>query len=219
MSRLLLLVPTVSYRAAAFVRAAQRLDIDITLASEKPSSLREFHPVDLITLDFDDPDGCAVRMKAFAATNPIDAVVGVDDQVTVAAAAIAKGLGLPHNPVDAAHAARNKHTMRTRLARASVPQPNFRAVAIDQDPEGASHQTAYPSVLKPLMMAASRWVIRVNTPREFVLAFRRIADVVTAADAPNDDESRRHLLVEEYVPGWEVAVEGMLTNGQRPKRA
>jgi biotin carboxylase len=212
--RLLLLVPTATYRARAFLDAAQRLDIDITIASEEPSSLAEFHPSGLLTLDFDDPPACACDIAAFAREHPIHAVVGVDDQVTVAAAAIGQALALPHNPIAAAGATRNKHLLRKALAAGGVPSPGFRVLALDSDATQVAADVAYPCVLKPLMMAASRGVVRANNPTEFVKAFENIRKIVAMPDAPQGEESRTSLLVETYVPGWEVAVEGIVTDGE-----
>jgi biotin carboxylase len=121
---------------------------------------------------------------------------------------------LPHNPIDAAYATRNKHEMRTCLAGAGVPVPDFHRLSVDQDEEQSANEVAYPCVLKPLMMAASRGVIRADSPDEFVRAFRKIREIIRSPDAPRDAESQQHVLVEEYVPGWEVSVEGIVTNGQ-----
>src|SRR5690348_17489615 len=40
MPRLLLLLPTATYRTAAFVEAARRLDVELTVASERPSTFQ-----------------------------------------------------------------------------------------------------------------------------------------------------------------------------------
>lgn len=208
MPRLLLLVPTASYRAGAFVDAARRLDLDVTIASEEPSTLASFVPADLIKLDFSDPRTCARYMKAFARDHPIDAVVGVDDQVTVVAAAIGESLGLAHNPVAAAEATRNKHTMRVALRAAGVPVPRFRLAGAGGGPAAAA-VARYPCVIKPLAMAASRGVIRADNPADFIGAFERVAAIVSESDA-----SPRNLLIEDYIPGWEVAVEGILSDGE-----
>lgn len=214
MPRILLLVPTASYRAAAFVRAAQKLGVDVTLASEKPSSLEKSLPADLITLDFADPHTCASAMVEFARGNPVHAVIGVDDQTTIAASAIGAALGLPHNPLDSAFAARNKLTMRRVLSDAGVPVPGFRVLPADADPREAGGDILFPCVVKPLMMSASRGVIRADNIDQFVSAFDRVRGVIHMRDAPNDPDSRSRILVEDYVPGWEVAVEGILTDGR-----
>ena len=156
MSRLLLLVPTASYRASAFVDAAKRLDIDITLASDQPSSLSKFHPVDLITLDFSLPEHCADQIESFASLHSVAGVVAVDDQTTLAASAIAARLGLPHNPPPAAYATRNKLSMRNRLSQAGIPVPEFCTVGVDGNARELAAKVQYPCVIKPLMLAASR---------------------------------------------------------------
>jgi biotin carboxylase len=212
MPRLLLLVPTATYRAEAFVRAAQNLDVDITIASDEPSSLIEFHPTALMSLEFTDLERCASDVALFAQEHAIDAVIGVDDQVTLAAAVIGERLSLPHNALKCAYATRNKAVMRDMLSAAGVPVPTFNKVRLDAPLSEAAH--SYPCVVKPLMMAASRGVIRVNDEYELLAALKEIAGIVQAADASDDPESRTCALVEEYVPGWEVAVEGIVSNGR-----
>ena len=123
MSRLLLLVPTSTYRAEAFVRAAKRLPVDLSVASEEPSALSHLLPVTLPAFDFGDTDAACAAMRAFAEKHPIDAVVAVDDQATLAAAAIGHALGLRHNAPDAVYATRNKYRARERIARAALPSP------------------------------------------------------------------------------------------------
>ncbi|MEZ4765698.1 MAG: ATP-grasp domain-containing protein [Calditrichia bacterium] len=71
-------------------------------------------------------------------------------------------------------------------------------------------------MLKPLFLSASRGVIRANNRDEFVAAFERIsnliADPAVAAKAYDDEAS--HILVESYIPGVEIALEGILINGE-----
>ncbi|MGH7345448.1 MAG: ATP-grasp domain-containing protein, partial [Candidatus Rokuibacteriota bacterium] len=121
---------------------------------------------------------------------------------------------LKANSRPAVTTARDKHAMRRRLAEAGVPVPRFRLVRLADDPAARAAEVEYPCVLKPLMLSASRGVIRANDPREFVTAFRRISAILeTAEGASLPDEARRALLVEEFIPGREVALEGLLTGG------
>jgi biotin carboxylase len=208
MERVLLLLPTTTYRTQAFLDAARTLGVEVVCASDRPNALAERAPDTLLTLDFDAPDTAAEVVRRFAESHPLDAVVGVDDLTTVAAAAIAERLGLPANPVGAAAAARNKLEMRRRLAAAGVPVPAFRPVSLDDDPAVAGQAVPYPCVLKPLALSASRGVIRADTLEEFVVAVRRIAGILAAAG----DRSRT-LLAEEFIPGAEVALEGLMVGG------
>jgi biotin carboxylase len=63
------------------------------------------------------------------------------------------------------------------------------------------------------MLSASRGVIRANDPGEFVTAFERIAAILARPDAAPPEGARRALLVEEFVPGREIALEGLLVGG------
>src|SRR4051812_4432301 len=108
MDRLLLLLPTRTYRTEDFIAAARTLGVELVCASERPSTLEALTPDTLLTLDFADPATAATQAAAWGQTRPISAVVGVDDVTTVAAAAIAERLGLRANRVAATMATRDK---------------------------------------------------------------------------------------------------------------
>ena len=211
--RLLLLLPTVTYRTVAFVEAARRLGIEVTVASERPSTFERANPTGLVTLDFADPAHAAAQARAFARAHPVHGVVAVDDDTAVVAAAIAQELGLRGNPVAAARAARDKHQQRQMLAAAGVAVPRFELLTIAADPERVADRAAYPCVLKPLRLSASRGVVRADDPPGFVAAFRRVQAILEQPDVAGCGDWARHILVEEFVPGREVAVEGLVTRG------
>jgi biotin carboxylase len=213
MDRLLLLLPTTTYRTQDFLDAARTLGVDIVCASEEPSTFEAHAPDHLLTLDFTDPDAAAARVAALAARRPLNAVVGVDDLTSVAAAAIAERLGLRSSAVAAVAAARDKYQMRQCLAAAGVPIPRFRRIALKDDPFLAARGVAFPCVLKPLALSASRGVIRANTVDQFIAAFRRIAALLQRDDVEVRGDAAQFLLAEEYVPGVEVALEGLLMRG------
>jgi len=213
--RVLLILPTTTYRTPDFLEAARRLGVDVTVASEKPSTLEGLNPEGLLTLDLRDPEAAAREAALFAARWPIDAVVGVDDDSTVPAAAVARALALPANPVEAAVAAVHKASMRERLAQAGVPQPVFRLFGRGEMPEAVAGRVGYPCVLKPTYLAGSRGVIRADDPGGFVDAWRRIERILDDPDvrAKGGDWSRE-ILVEDYLAGPEVALEGLLRKGE-----
>src|SRR2546425_5172375 len=131
--RLLLLLPTVTYRTVAFVETARRLGVDVTVASERPSTFERANPTGLVTLDFADPAHAAAQARAFAYGHPLHGIVAVDDDTSVVAAAIAQELGLRGNPVAAAAAARDKHLQRQLLAAAGGA---LAPVAVRTNPAG-----------------------------------------------------------------------------------
>ena len=217
MPRVLLLLPTTSYKTGDFLRAARTLGVDVTVASEEPSTMEAIDPTGLLTLDFRDPAACARRVAELAKTVPIAAVVGVDEDTVVAATAISEALGLPHNPPAAAAASRHKGFMRDLLSRGGAPSPSHRVYPVAVGPEGPSRAVRYPCVLKPTFLAASRGVIRADSPGEFREAWRRIVEILETPDVVrrgNREADASEILVEDYVPGVEVALEGLLTNGE-----
>ena len=137
--------------------------------------------------------------------------MGVDDATVVAAAAIAEALGLRTvSSVAATAASRDKLQTRRRLHAASVPQPRFGTIALDDDPARAAARVEFPCVLKPLSLSASRGVIRADDVTQFVAAFHRIAALLRREDVRVSGDAARLLLAEEFVPGTEVALEGLL---------
>src|SRR5258705_3497316 len=213
LQRLLLLIPTTTYRTEDFVEAAQTLDVDLVIASDRPNVMAGEFPDHLLTLPFGDPAAAAREIRGYAERRPLDAVVPVDDATTVVASAIGEALGLRVNSLAAAQATRNKLVMRERLARAGGPSPPFTTVAMAEGPRAAAARTTYPCVVKPLVLSASRGVIRADDAAQFVAAFERIQGILRAADVAELGTGTDTILVEGFVPGGEVALEGLLEGG------
>src|SRR5256885_562095 len=147
--RLLLLLPTATYRTAAFVEAARRLGVDLTVASERPSTFQDANPRGLLTLHLSDPARAAAEARAFAQEHPLQGVVGVDDDTAVVAAAIAGELGLVGNDVAAARAARDKHEQRTVLAPPAGAPPPLSPYSGGGEPRAGSPRGSHPCGAQP----------------------------------------------------------------------
>ncbi len=210
----LLLADTQSYRLDDFLAAAARLGVDVIVGSNRCHVLAELFDEQFLIVNFDHPREATEAIRDFTRGRRVDAVVPAGDRMAVVAAMAAEALGLPHNPVEAAAAAANKRLMREALARAGVRAPAHRVFALDEPAEEVARAVDYPCVLKPLRLAASRGVIRADDPASFERAHARIAALLRAPEIriAKDPEDAR-LLVEEYVPGAEVAVEGLLDRG------
>jgi biotin carboxylase len=148
----------------------------------------------------DDPETAADLIVALDERRGVDAVVAVDDRGVLAAATAGERLGFPHNPPEAVAATRDKAAMRRALAAAEVPQPAF-VVTDDGLPDPAGFPL--PWVLKPVDRSGSQGVIRTDDLEAARAAATRVRAL---CDGP--------LLVEQYVPGVEVAVEGLLRDGE-----
>lgn len=196
-------LPSSTYRAADFLKAAESLGVDLVVASEKPP------PFDMgdryLQIDCAEPTAAAETIANLGETVPIDGVIAADDQGVMVAAFASSLLGLVGNTPESAAATRDKLAMRTRLAATEVDQPKFAPLGPDDSPEVVATHVGFPAVVKPRDRSASQGVIRVDRPEDLAATAARIRDIV-AQDAT--------LLVEEYMSGAEVAIEGLLTDGE-----
>jgi biotin carboxylase len=208
--RILLLTTPHTYRAEAFRVAAQKLSVEVVTAIDLPDELGKPREVAL-TLDFRDPDRAAQDIVAYAHDHSLDAILSVDDSASLLAAQASAALGLPHNSPRAAEAARNKFVMRTLLKQGGVRVPNFQLFSTADDPPQVAQQVNYPTVVKPLALNGSRGVIRADNADQFVIAAQRLGRLLRAIDPSPEPKP---FLVEDFIPGFEVALEGLLNHGQ-----
>lgn len=212
MPRALLLLPTTTYRTKAFIDAARRLGIDVVAASEKPSTLEGKSHGTLVTINFLDPEEAARQAAEFASLFPVDAVIPVDEDTAVAAASIARALNLPHNSFESVSAAKNKRRMRELLSRAGVRVPRYWQCTLDDDPLEVASRVTYPCVLKPVFLSTSRGVMRANDEAELIRSLARLKGILSKPEiARRGGRWARAALIEEFIPGREVALEGMLS--------
>jgi biotin carboxylase len=204
-ARVLLLVPARTYRAADFLRAASRLGLDLVIGSDGALPMGG-RPV--VHVDPGDLNASAGRLLAQCGL--VDAVVAADTSMLVLAAAVAARMGLAHNPVEAVIAATDKAEQRRRWAHTGVAQPAFRVVpaaAPESFVAQAAAQVGFPCVVKAVSLSASQGILRADDRAAAAAAARRIRHVLTAARRPGSEP----LVVEEYVPGWELSIDGLLS--------
>lgn len=209
--RVLLLMPTTTYKAEDFLEAATRLGVEVVVGSDHRASLEDRSPGTTMMLDFERPERGLAGVVDVHRSRPFDAVVGTDDEATELAALVGEALGLKHNPPDAVRAARDKFAARNRFRAAGMRCPDFRSLSLDEGVGEIAHDIGYPCVVKPLRLAASRGVLRADDPASLEAAFARVAAIVREAQTPG---SSGMLLVEDYIPGVEVALEGLLDGGR-----
>ena len=215
MSRVLLLVSRTSYRAEAFVAAARRLEVGVTIGSNHRQALADLIPGGALTLSVGDIDRSVAIIGRFVSDYPLAAIVATEDDFVQVAAAASEALGLTHHPLEAVRSVRNKAVMRQRLKEAGFPSPWFHLASFKDDAETVAERARYPCVLKPLALSASRGVIRADTPEEFGRAWTRIRGILKQPDAiTRSGRGVTEILIEEYMPGCEVAVEGIVVGGE-----
>jgi biotin carboxylase len=213
--RILLLLPSTTYHATGFLEAAERIGVEVVVGTDRRQAVADPERGKVVPLPFHDPAACAREVAAFAARFPLTAIVPTDDATAVLAAVASEALGLPASPPDAAFAAGRKHVLRRRLAAAGLPAPWFRLAPLAEGPDPLAATVAYPCVLKPTFLAASRGVIRADDPGGFGAAFRRVAAILSDPEvAARGGDDARAILVEGFVRGPEHALEGLLRRGR-----
>ena len=210
MTRVLLVLPSATYRAPDFIDAAAKLGAEVVVASEHRQALSREMGDRALTIPLSRPEMAADAIAALSERSPLDAIVAVDDGGTRAAALACERLGLRGNPPAAVAAARDKAAMRESFARAGVPQPEFRVAPGGVDVAALAAEVGFPCVVKPLTLSGSRGVIRADDPHAAAAAAERVRAIL--ADAGED--AAGPLLVERFAPGSEVALEGLLRGGR-----
>ncbi len=205
MTKVLLVLPSSSYRSSEFVLASQRLNLDITLLTDAdtPSIL----PLDKV---IHIPELCSDpgMLDQLEQLN-FDAVVGVDDVSVRLAAQISEQLGLPTNSKESISATTNKAIFRERQSHFELLQPKF--AVIDKTQRGSTQLweavqkiAGFPLVVKPISGTQSKGVIRVD----------RFDDLPKALELTSQVTSDDQLLLEEYIQGREYALEGILVDAK-----
>ena len=208
--RILLLTTAHSYRGEAFLQAAKSLEIEVIQAVDMPPGLAQPAPK-ILPVTFNQPDEAVAAIVNFAETRPLTAILSVDDSGALIAARAAQALGLPHNAPAAAQAARDKYIMRQMLAAGGAAVPLFHNFSVDETMERVTtivrQEIGYPCVVKPRTLNGSRGVIRADDEGELVTAVARLRQLLQSFGG-------EAYLVEQFIPGFEVALEGVLANGR-----
>jgi biotin carboxylase len=205
--RILLLVPPITYRATDFVSAANRLELDVVIGSNGALPLGGSPVVNVDPKDL----GGSVR-RLLSTVGPIDAVVAVDSDMLPLAAEFGAALNLSGNAPEAFAAAADKAIQRRLWAKAGVAQPRFQEIPADANDHRlfeAARAVGFPCVVKPVSLSASRGVMRADDEAAVSAAATEIRAILAETGRTED----RPILLEEYVPGWELSIDGLLTDG------
>ena len=213
--RLLILASKLGYQTRSFAEAAQRLGVEVLFATDRCHQLEDPWGDKAIAVHFEQPQQAAFDIVEAVRGAPVGAVLALGDRPTIAAAYTAKALGLEHNSPAVTEACRSKLRQREILRAAGLPVPPFFAFSLGELPEIVALRAPFPCVVKPLSLSASQGVIRANNQQEFSAAVARIRRLLQSPEVQVTREPELdRLLVEGYIPGVEVAVEGLLQGGE-----
>jgi predicted ATP-grasp superfamily ATP-dependent carboligase len=215
MPRLLIFTAKLGYQTRSFDEVARKLGVDLVFVTDRCHQLDDPWGDRAIPVHFESPDAAAYAVLESMRGQDLDGILALGDRPAIAASYVARGRGILYNHPAAVEACRSKLRMREVFREAGLRVPWFRSISLTPTPEPALLGITYPCVAKPLSLSASQGVVRANSREEFIAAATRIRRLlespeIRATREPNLDQ----ILVEGYIPGREVAVEGLLTDGE-----
>ena len=189
--------------ALAALAAARRV---VVIDRAAPTRQQRRHIADHAVADLRDLPAMKKAAQALAVRHHVRGVLSWDEYSVVAAAEIARSLGMPGPDPEAVQAARDKGLARARLDAGRVPGAAWERVRSREAARWAASGIGYPVILKPAAAGGSSGVVAVHTPGELDSAW-----AFTAAAAARHGGD---VLVEELLDGPEVSVEIISHRGQ-----
>jgi len=212
--RLLVFTSKLGYQTRSFAEAVRKLGIELLLATDRCHQLEDPWGDRAIPVRFEEPEAAAASVLEALRGQQVDGVLALGDRTAVAAAYAARGLGVWHNHPASVEACHNKQRMREVFRDAGLRVPWFKAFPLCPVPEPSLAGISFPCVVKPVSLSASQGVIRANNRDEFSAAVERVRRLLESAEVRASREPNLDcVLVEGYIAGKEVAVEGLLTGG------
>ncbi len=212
--RLLLFTAKLGYQTRSFEDAARKLRVQLVYITDRCHQLENPWGDQAIPVHFETPDVAAYTVMEALRGQDVSGILALGDRPDAAAAYAARGLGVRYNHPAAVEACRSKLRMKEVFRDAGLSVPWFRNFPIEPAPEPVLLGISYPCVLKPLSLSASQGVVRANNREEFLAAAARVRRLLKSPDILATREANLdRMLVEGYIPGREVAVEGLLTGG------
>jgi biotin carboxylase len=212
--RLLILASKLGYQTHGFAQAAEKLAVEVVFGTDRCHKLEDPWGDQALALHFESPRQAAQEIIREMRAAPPDGVLALGDRPTPTAAYAAQGFGIRGNPPEAVETCRNKLRQRQALRKAGLPVPPFSSFSLAEDPARIAARVRFPCVVKPMVLSASQGVIRANDTAEFQRAVARIRALLESPEIQVLREPElNELLVESYIPGTELALEGLLENG------
>lgn len=196
------------YREYMLASAAQEHPLWL-IDDEKPTWQAPYLAGSSVT-DIGDPAALLAVTRQLADQIPINGVFCYYEPAALTAAHVVESLGLPGMDPVAVWRCRDKHQTRQILTAANVPQPASVAVGSYSEACAAAQAIGWPLVLKPRALGASQGVVLVRSASELPSAYA----TASSASHPRVPAFRRGVLVEQYVDGPEISVDGMMTDGR-----
>ena len=211
----ILIIPSASYRTSPFMDAVSKLELKVLVLTDKSQVFSEDYPDNVIIMNFESWLVHIDNIREWSVKHDLKAVLGVDEESIVLAARLSEVLGLVHNSLESVKLTKDKFLMRNALKDAGLKSPWFKRFSVHQAPQELVNEISFPSILKPTFLSASQGVVLANNIEEFKRAFEMLSKLLARAEVKKrGGEQANWILVEEFLPGKEVSLEGIVSNGK-----
>jgi biotin carboxylase len=214
--RVLLFAATTGYQIRAFDAAAERLGVELRIASDSCDQLDDPWRDRAVPVRFHDLES-SLDMLVAAVPEPLDGVIAVGDRPTILAAHAARRFGLVWHSPEAAERSRHKHRTREAFREHGLPTPSFESIDDRLPVSTAVARTAHllPAVVKPVSLSGSRGVIRADTREELAAALSRVRRLLESHEVRAlRDPDAATIVIEQFVEGREYALDAVIDRGR-----
>ena len=213
-SSVILIIPAGSYRTNAFMNAATKLDLKVLVITDKSQVFSDHYPENVITMNFQLWEDGLDIIREWSERYELKAVIGVDEESIVLAARLSESLSIEHNSLESVKITKDKYLMRTVLKKFGIIGPWFKRFPVHKLTKEIFSEISLPCVLKPTFLSASQGVLRVNSFEEFIGGIEMLIDLLSQDEMKLlGGDKANWILIEEYIPGKEVSIEGIVNNG------
>ena len=195
--------------------AVSKLELKVLVLTDKSQVFSEYYPENVITMKFERWQDSLANIREWAVKYDLKAVIGVDEESIVLAAKLSESLGIIHNSLESVELTKNKFLMRKALADSGLKSPWFKRFSVHEIPKDINAEISFPCVLKPTFLSASQGVVRANNIEEFCKSFEMLSGLLSKKEMKiQGKEQADWILVEEYISGKEVSIEGIVNDGK-----
>ena len=213
-SSVILIIPSGSYRTKAFMNAVIKLDLKVLVITDKSQVFSEHYPENVITMNFQLWKDRLDIIREWSERYDLKAVIGVDEESIILAARLSESLCIEHNSLESVKITKDKYLMRRELKKFGLIGPWFKRFSVHKLPKEIFSEISLPCVIKPTFLSASQGVLRVNSLEEFMGGFEMLIDLLSQDEMKMlGGDKANWILVEEFIPGKEVSIEGIVNNG------
>jgi biotin carboxylase len=183
------------------IRRAKDFDLHVLVADISAEAPGRAIAHEFIEIDTNNKE----ELAKIACEKKVDIVIAEQsDRVVPIAAYINHELGLRGMIPEIANRFTNKYSMRNYLANTDIPMPAYEEIETITDARSFISKQGYPVVIKPKSSQASLGVHKISNPNELQMYFNETKGISTDGK----------ILIEEFVDGVEITVEGFSLDGK-----